>query len=489
MHWELTAVVAMMCGVSFAAESPLRLRPGPQLLIDDHLIESSHGLVRTTHQPEKLAEPIVVGGQAWHNIPVPYIRAIDYRPNGPFRMWYNVRDSGRGGFATYAYAESDDGIAWRRPDLGLVDVGEPNNLLPIHRGWSIVLIDDGPDAAGPKRFKFGQFSCGSGAESHGLWVSFSADGLHFDTYNKNPVAHFSEQEGVIGVSDIIDGCWDPLRKLYLICHKTHAWPSDGYKGKTKNVSEGGRRLVGQITSKDFVHWSKPRRIIVADPAEPGVWEFYGMQPQVRGDLYLGFLRVLRDDLPADPGGSVDGIGWTELCTSRDGENWTRHREPFIDRNPRKGAFDHAMAWLGECVTVGDKEYIYYGGYNLGHKPGQRVIGMATLRKNGFVSRSAGADGGTLITPPVILEATDMSVNADVRGELRIRVLDEHGKPLPGFDWRNCQPIRGDATAHRVTFKGNATALRDRAIRIEFSLKNCDLYGFDLGNPAPPGAMP
>ena len=480
MHWAMAvAVVATACGVSLAAELPLRLRPGPQLFIDDYLIESSEGLVRKTHQPAKLAEPIIAGGKAWHDRPVPYIRVIDYRPKGPLRMWYNVRDLTGGGFAAYAHSESDDGITWRRPDLGLVDVGEPNNLLPINRGWSVVLIDEGPDTAGPRRFKFGQFSCDSGAESHGLWVSFSSDGLRFEAYDKNPVADYSEEEGVIGVSDIIDGCWDPLRKRYLICHKTHAWPSDGYKGKTKNVNEGGRRLVAQITSKDFVHWTKPRRIIVADPDEPGVWEFYGMQPQVRGDLYLGFLRVLRDDLSADPGGSVDGIGWTELCTSRDGENWTRHRQPFLDRNPEKGTFDHAMAWLGECLTVGDKEYIYYGGYNLGHKPGRRVIGMATLRKNGFVSRSADDAGGTLLTPPVILEATDMAVNADIRRELRVRILDEQGNPLPGCDWSDCAPIRGDSTAHRVAFKGDVTALHDRIIRIEFSLKDADLYGFDL----------
>ena len=481
MHWEFVAFAIMLmlaCGVTFAADAPRRLGPGPHLFIDDALIASSQGLTRTTHQPDKLPDPIIGGGQPWHDRPVPYVTVIDDRPSGPMRMWYNVRDTTGGGFAAYARAESDDGFAWRRPDLGLVDIGEPNNLLPIHRGWSIFLIDSGPDAAGPRRFKFGQFSSGGGHD-HGLWVSFSADGLHFTPYEHNPVADFSEQEGTIGVSDIIDGCWDPLREVYLICHKTHAWPSDGYRGKTKNVNEGGRRLVAQITSTDFVHWTKPRRIIVADPDEAGVWEFYGMQPQVRGDLYLGFLRVLRDDIPADPGGSVDGIGWTELCTGRDGENWTRHREPFLDRDPRPGTFDHAMAWLGECLTVGDKEYIYYGGYAQGHKPGPRVLGMATLRKNGFVSRDAGPNGGTLRTPPLILEATDLTINANVRGELRLRLLDEDGTPLPGFDFADCTAIRGDDVAHRVSFKGDPVTLRGHVLRFEFALNDADLYGFEL----------
>ncbi|NWG13400.1 MAG: hypothetical protein HXY20_07705 [Acidobacteria bacterium] len=33
--------------------------------------------------------------------------------------------------------------------------------------------------------------------------------------------------------------------------------------------------------------------------EIGIEEFYGFKPMVRGNLYLGFLRVLRDDLPVE----------------------------------------------------------------------------------------------------------------------------------------------------------------------------------------------
>ena len=231
-------------------------------------------------------------------------------------------------------------------------------------------------------------------------------------------------------------------------------------------------------SKDFVNWRMPWRIVTPDPNN-GIEEFYGMQPMVRGDLYLGFLRVLRDDLPADAGGPVMGIGWTELITSRDGERWTRYQQPFLDRNKKPGTWDHAFAWVGDCVTIGNQEYIYYGGYSAGHKIGDRQIGLARLRRNGFVSRDAGSAGGSLRTPPVLWNASGLTVNAAVKGELRVRLLDDKGEVIPGFDSRDCPPIRGDSLAHRVTFKGHLASLKGRTVRLELSLRDAQLYGFDF----------
>jgi hypothetical protein len=110
------------------------------------------------------------------------------------------------------------------------------------------------------------------------------------------------------------------------------------------------------------------------------------------------LRVLRDDLPADPGGEARGIGWIELTYSRDGETWTRIREPFMDRNPEKGSWDHAMTWSGgPPVYVGNEMRFYYGGYSSGHKIGTRYIGLASLPRDRYVSFDAGATRGFVRT--------------------------------------------------------------------------------------------
>ena len=201
---------------------------------------------------------------------------------------------------------------------------------------------------------------------------------------------------------------------------------------------------------------------------------------VRGNLYIGFLRVLRDDLPATKGSPVNGIGWTELMTSRDGKNWARHQDRFLDRNPVEGAWDHAFAWFADSIQVGDKEYVYYGGYSHGHKVGEREVGLGFLRQNGFVSRDAGSAEGFLRTPPVIFNGSAIKVNANVKGQIVVRITDEHGKPLQGFDWKDCHPVQGDSLRHALKWKSNDISfVNNKPVRLQFRLHNAQLYSLDV----------
>jgi hypothetical protein len=218
-------------------------------------------------------------------------------------------------------------------------------------------------------------------------------------------------------------------------------------------------------------------IVTPDPAN-GVEEFYGFKPMVRGDLYIGFLRVLRDDLPADAGGEVEGIGWTELMSSRDGRTWTRYQQTFIDRDPRPGTWDHAMAWFADCITVGDREHVYYGGYSAGHKVGHREVGLAFLRRNGFVSRDAGAVPGLLRTPVVRLDGGALTVNADA-AEVRVRLTRPQATPLPGWDWEDALPLGGDGVAQPLQWRASPARLPSEPVRLEFRVRQGALYGFDV----------
>src|SRR4030042_6130641 len=94
----------------------------------------------------------------------------------------------------------------------------------------------------------------------------------------------------------------------------------------------------------------------------------------RGDLLIGLVKLLRDDLNATPGktkeemGDMDtgrkgaGIGYTVIAWSRDGKTWHRDHEPFLPNDPDPGRWDHAHVWGDDQVIAGDKTYIYYGGY-------------------------------------------------------------------------------------------------------------------------------
>src|SRR5262249_55712644 len=149
--------------------------------------------------------------------------------------------------------------------------------------------------------------------------------------------------------------------------------------------------------------------------------------------HVGLVRVLRDDLPCDAGGPKDGIGYTVLATSRDGVTWTRYREPFLDRNPERGSWDHAMTWTSGTLPVGDEVFFYYGGYARGHKVAaatERQIGLARMKKDRYVALVPAKESGTLRTPPFVVPGDRLTVNAQTAGgDVRVRLLNAGGRPL------------------------------------------------------------
>jgi hypothetical protein len=224
--------------------------------------------------------------------------------------------------------------------------------------------------------------------------------------------------------------------------------------------------------------------------EQGETQFYAMSGVItRGDLLIGLVKVLRDDLNATPGKTAKemgdmnrkaaGIGYTVLAWSRDGKTWQRDHEVFIPRNPLPGTWDHANAWGADQLTVGDETFVYYCGYAHGHKVNrfnERQFGLARMPRDRYVAREADINRGTLITKPLILNGSSITVNAYVVGEMRVRLLDKEGRLIKDFDWVN---ISGDAVDHPVEWKKDLKSLGKKIVQMEFQLQDAQLYSFDL----------
>jgi hypothetical protein len=69
-----------------------------------------------------------------------------------------------------------------------------------------------------------------------------------------------------------------------------------------------------------------------------------------------------------------------------------------------------------------------------------------------------------------------TVNAYVVGEMQVRLLDVHGKPLPKFGW---VLIHGDSITHPVNWQDSLESLTGQSVRIEFKLQDTQLFGFNL----------
>src|SRR5205823_3760158 len=217
------------------------------------------------------------------------------------------------------------------------------------------------------------------------------------------------------------------------------------------------------------------RIFTPDAKDDGLLEFYGMGGMhQRGGLTIGLVRVLRDDLPCDTGGPKDGIGYAVLATSRDGVRWQRFREPFLDRNPERGSWDHAMTWVGATLPVGDEVSFYYGGYARGHKvaPGtERQIGLARMKRDRYVALAPGRGEGLLRTKPFLVAGDRLSVNVRApRGEVRVRLLDEVGKPLAALGDPDARPVSGDVLAGAVRWPRSLGELAGKPVRLELRVR-------------------
>ena len=92
---------------------------------------------------------------------------------------------------------------------------------------------------------------------------------------------------------------------------------------------------------------------------------------------------------------------------------------------------------------------------------------------------AGAGGGSLRTPPVVLAGKGLTVNARIDGELRVRLVDPSGEAIEGFDWSDCRSMQGDLVRHEVQWKEGASTPEGRTVRLEFALREAQLYGFDV----------
>ncbi len=442
------------------ATQPLALERGPQLFIDDLLVAESDNLIREVCPPARnvaIPNPVVTGKEDGNF--QPYMTVLRDTTTGRFRIWYgHRRENADAGSQHVGYMESADGIHWERPARVLDD--------PAPMNFGVSIVDEGAAFANPaQRHKLGWWRDG------GLQVACSPDGLAWTSLVPGVVLYQNH--------DITGLYHDPIRNRNIATISVY---------RTGDAWAGDRRVTMHAYSDDFIHWSPPHYVVLPDDArDGGKTQFYAMDGYLaRGGLLIGMVKVLRDDLKADnPPNPPDayGVGYTALAWSRDGESWTRDQAHFFDPDPRRDAWDHAHAWIDEQVPVGDDVYLYYGGYAHGHKVNrfeERQIGLVTIKRDRYVARTAGAVPGRLRTPPLLLDAERLTVNADASsGGIRVRVLDGTGTAVQGFDYSDSSALATDGVALPVAWKGSLASLKGQPVRLEFEIRNARLCAFGL----------
>lgn len=484
---SLLLAVLAATGSEFLPTEPMEIGTEPQFVFDLFVVDTTWGLKlkgepvkRFLHQPKKHpANPLITGDDPSH-------LWVLRETNGLFRMWYqaNVKnpdaDKGRELYRTaVAYAESKDGLRWEKPALDLFPDAQrlrmPRNAV-IHDPGQPQCESHSPQIVEvPEKdrrgFRYIMFYIVTSTPLNGLHLIGSHDGIHWDEKSDMRIAKLS--------SDTHNTLhYDAERDEYVMfCRSKHIYRAPG---QTKEMTSSGesRRGMSRMSSKElWTEWNvRPQTILMPDErdAELGYNYFMAMPVHRYAGIWWGLLApFLWNDLYA-----------SEIAWSRDGWRFERlpARQHLIEFGP-KGAWDHSMVVVSaRCVEVGDEWWFYYAGFDGPHddpKGRKGAIGLATLRKEGFISQRGPKTGGVVCTRALRWPGGKLFVNADAHhGELTVRVSDELRKPLAGYDYADCQPFTGDSVAHEVAWKGKSLdAMKGRVIRLEFLLKNADLYTF------------
>ncbi len=268
-------------------------------------------------------------------------------------------------------------------------------------------------------------------------------------------------------------------------------------------------------SEDFENWSEPQLVFHADeqdqeeareiiaarldeaslqqpvfnhPEEHAV-DVYNFAVSRYESRYIGFASMFYHTGRAWNDHNHDGFHHVQLASSRDMYSWRRvgDRAAFIGPSPLgAGAYD-TMQILGPSYPVvrGDQLWFYYSG--LRHRwrpekssPDRAAICLATLRRDGFVSLDADADGGALTTVPFRWVGDRLYLNADAAGgEIVCELVDAAGEPLAGFEMENAVPVCEDGVRLAVRWRAldRMPAAAAGPVRLRVRLRAARLYSY------------
>ena len=426
-----------------------------------------YGLVSATN-PYKPHEKILHSGDSKSpdGLGTHYYGTV-IRVGDELRMWYlgHGDENGEPSPAHVCYATSTDGINWERPDLGLVEHNgnKHNNIVAFEAerapGSCSVLHD--PDDPDPER----RFKMVTEMDPYYITALYSADGLHWKEGPNNPILKHNavEPTGLIKYGG-----------YYIL------------NGQGGNV--GTKRALVTFVSYDFDNWSdavvlglrrdRPphKQIPVCHAGEQvhlgaGLWD--------RGNVIVGVYGMWHGESNDREFISMD-LG---LVVSNDALHFV---EPIPDfrfipaYEIERGM--HAFPTLEQgqgFANVGDETLFWYaswrgGDLNVARFPRDR-LGYFELVPDPKPNLQPCEDTHQLywrehigdrvpeyadphcISCLIDLRGACGSVYVNVQGlseknTLRVEILDEQMRPVPGYSREDCQPVTEEGLRTPVTWK-------------------------------------
>jgi hypothetical protein len=450
---------------------------------------SGHGMkrvklafgVRFTIEKAQKTEPWLRADRPWERGVGGYITVL--KEGGKYRCWYQSvlteaaraelfpPEAGAGSSdRILAYAESDDGVLWRKPALDVYRVGGKATNLITHptRESSIFRDESAPPAERYKCFDLDELPNSEGKSpflSNGLYGCVSPDGIHWSRLPEPLLPYLHDTHNV--------GAWDPELQKYVGYFRGHL---DG-------------RAIARSETDDFRKWP-PAEVILCPGPEDSPFD----------DYYTNCFTTYPDDpslrllFPAIYHHDTDEVD-VRVAISRNNRAWNWiSREPIIEVG-RPGAWDSGTIYAGpNLVHLPDGRLaLPFSGvqkthnegypYKVDSPPRPRELAWATWDDGRLAGLEARERGEFWTQKLGRFEGTQIEINARTRrnGRVEVALHEQRGRkgtrPLPGYTFADGVPFSGDEVWKSLEWKNkkDLSELRGKKLILHFRLTAAKVF--------------
>ncbi len=471
------AVFLLLAGTAISAgaeDVPIDVGDRRQLFVDGLLIEKMDAVRQVLHHPVP-QEIAIKPEHPWEKYGVSYM--VTFRDAGVFRAWYRVDAAalGKGKRRTMtAYAESDDGIHWRKPKLGIIEFegSKENNLVWAGAAGNMAPFrDDNPACKPDEHYK-------AIVRAADVFALVSPDGLHWKLADEEPIL----TKRPFDSHNI--AFWDSVAGQYVAY--TRGVRTDGKLGQgMQGRFRSGVRWVRRATSSDFRTWTKLEPIQTGGAPREDFYTNATVRYERAPDYLLMFPSRFASAREPQPGWEHGpGLNDVVFLSSRDGLCFDRtFLEAFIRPGLDPGNWHERSLYMERGILqTSPTELSLYCMQNW--RLPTVHIRRYTLRPDGFVSIQAGYRPGELLTKPFRFQGSQLRLNYSTSavGWLKLEIQDAAGHPIPGFTLDDCPEIFGDKLDAPVPWQPthDVSPLANKPVRLRFVMSDCDLYAFRFG---------
>ncbi|MCE9589390.1 MAG: hypothetical protein K8S99_02570 [Planctomycetes bacterium] len=490
------------------------------LAIDDASLPLRKNVALHLSKPAVRAEPVLTPspfeGNAPDNLAAHFYGTV-LRDGGKFRMWYYACHWGHNpdwsprmkqqmakppGWATpdcpigqgpLCYAESDDGLTWKKPALGqvLFKGSKANNALDLPHNIvsGAIVIKDEADPDPSRRYKMTyQFFPDQSdpiIEEYGTMPSValavSPDGIKWTVIGIPFRNQFVEPSSFIKHAG-----------QYVVHYQVmDLWAGYGAEGGNPAGRTGAARL-----SPDFDHWADglAETFALAEPEDRSKRGSSGDYDQVHlgvgatsfGNVCVGLYGLWHNaennkgfgQISCDFGLLVsnDGVRFREPVK---GHRFLRREDSLVTPVPGHD-FNTILCQANGILNVGNETRIYHGRWRNAGSWGKSQlrhywaeVALATIPRDrwGGLGLIANTNEGLVCSAPIALPKNggQLTINADGVAGITVELLDEQYRPITGF--ADGRIAGGDGLDCKVAWTGHAlTELGGRTVRVQAKLK-------------------